>query len=71
MNADEYMHLLSWCCILTAIASIFLLIGSPSQALTVSDDGGIDFRGIFATKTVLGQVMATGALATLDCIRRA
>ena len=32
MDADEFMHLLSWCCFLSAIASIFLLIGSPSHA---------------------------------------
>jgi exopolysaccharide production protein ExoQ len=66
MDADEYMHLLSWCCFVSAIASIFLLIGSPSNA--VSED---EFRGIFAVKTVLGQVMATGALAILHGIRRA
>ena len=67
MDADEYMHLLSWCCLLSAMASIFLLIGFPSQARSVEGD----FQGIFATKGILGQVMATGALATLHCIRRA
>jgi exopolysaccharide production protein ExoQ len=66
MDADEYMHLLSWCCFLSAIASIFLLIGSPSLAAY-----GGDPRGVFATKNDLGQVMATGALATLHGIRRA
>ena len=72
MDADEYMHLLSWCCFLSAVASIFLLIGSPSHALSESSyDGGVEFQGIFATKTVLGQVMATGALASLHGIRRA
>ena len=33
MDADEYMHLLSWCCFLSAIASILLLVASPSNAL--------------------------------------
>ena len=36
MDADEYMHLLSWCCFLSAIASILLLIASPSNASWVS-----------------------------------
>jgi exopolysaccharide production protein ExoQ len=59
MDADEYMHLLSWCCFLSAIASIFVLIGLPTD----------EIRGIFSSKNVLGQVMATGALATLHDIR--
>jgi exopolysaccharide production protein ExoQ len=59
MDADNFMHVLSWCCFLSAIASIFVLIGLPSD----------EIRGIFASKNVLGQVMATGALATLHGIR--
>jgi exopolysaccharide production protein ExoQ len=59
MDADNFMHLLSWCCFLSAIASIFVLIGLPSD----------DIRGIFPAKTALGQAMATGALATLHGIR--
>ncbi len=70
MDADEYMHLLSWCCFLSAIASIFLLVASPSSAAWYGGNGGeVDFIGIFAQKNVLGQVMATGALATLHGIR--
>ena len=74
MDADEYMHLLSWCCFLAAIASILLLVASPSNARMVAYDdgnGGVtrDFIGIFPQKNVLGQVMATGALATLHGIR--
>ena len=70
MDADEYMHLLSRCCFLAAIASILLLVASPSNALTVtSSDTAGDFVGIFTQKNVLGQVMATGALATLHGIR--
>ena len=60
MEADEYMHLLSWCCFLSAIASIVL-----------PHDGSVGFDGVFVTKNLLGQAMATGALATLHGIRRA
>ena len=70
MGADEFMHLLSRCCFLSAIASLLLLITSPSNALMVgSFEGGSDFIGIFPHKNFLGQVMATGALATLHGIR--
>ena len=73
MDADEFMHLLSWCCFLSAIASILLLVASPTNALTVTYDegggGGSDLIGIFSQKNVLGQVMATGVLATLHDIR--
>ena len=65
MDADEFMHLLSWCCFLSAIVSILLRIASPGHALGA--DG--DFVGIFSQKNVLGQVMATGVLATLHDIR--
>jgi|GEM_PF-2573432 len=70
MDPDEYMNLLSWCCFLSALASIFLLLASPGTALAVgSSNGTIDFIGIFPQKNVLGQVMATGALAVLHGIR--
>ena len=73
MDADEYMHLLSRCCFLAAIASILLLVASPSNAVSmVQDDYMVlhgEFVGIFAQKNVLGQVMAIGALATLHGIR--
>ena len=70
MDADEYMRLLSLCCFLSAIASIFLRIVSPSHALESGGYGGaVDFIGIFSQKNVLGQVMATGALATLHGVR--
>ena len=70
MDADEYMHLLVWCCFLAAIASLFLTVASPRVAFTVGDsEGNVNFNGIFAHKNVLGQVMATGALATLHDIR--
>ena len=65
MDADEFMHLLSRCCFLSATASIFVLIASPGNAHM--NDG--DFIGIFPHKNFLGQVMATGALATLHGIR--
>ena len=74
MDADGFMHLLSWCCFLSAIASILLLIVSPGNARMVGNyeeltAGGGDFIGIFPHKNVLGQVMATGALAALHGIR--
>ncbi len=66
MDADEFMHLLSWCCFLCAIASIFLLVASPSNALPmVPDEQGAvhrEFIGIFPQKNVLGQVMATSPI---------
>ena len=65
MEADEFMHLLSWGCFLSATASIFLLIASPGNAHMNNGD----FIGIFPHKNFLGQVMATGALATLHGIR--
>jgi exopolysaccharide production protein ExoQ len=64
LDAEEYMHLLSWCCFLSAAVSLFLLIASPHNALM-----GPDFIGVFSHKNFLGQVMATGALATLHGIR--
>ena len=70
MDADEYMHLLSWCCFLSAIASLLLTIAAPRVAFVVGDnEGGLNFNGIFLHKNVLGQVMAIGALATLHDIR--
>jgi exopolysaccharide production protein ExoQ len=68
MHADEFMHLLSWCCFLSVIASLFLVIAFPGVAFSGGVEG-FDFRGIFTHKNVLGQVMATGALATLHSIR--
>ncbi len=70
MRADEFMHLLAWCCFLCAIASLFLAIAAPGIAYTPGDSEGTpNFRGIFSYKNVLGQVMATGALAALHGIR--
>jgi exopolysaccharide production protein ExoQ len=73
MDADEYMHLLSLVCFSSAIASILLLVASPSNAqMGFTDETGFvtrDFIGIFSQKNVLGQVMATGTLATLHDIR--
>jgi exopolysaccharide production protein ExoQ len=69
MDADNFMHLLSWCCFLSAIASIFLLIGFPSLAFSVGSTGAVEINGIFSSKNFMGQVMATGALASLHGIR--
>jgi exopolysaccharide production protein ExoQ len=70
MDADEFMRLLSWCCFLSAIASIVLTVASPHVAFVAGDnEGTLNFNGIFPHKNFLGQVMATGALATLHGIR--
>ena len=63
LDADEYMALLRLTCFLSAVASLVLLAVSPSNALTP------DFLGIFPQKNFLGQVMATGALASLHVLR--
>jgi exopolysaccharide production protein ExoQ len=70
LEPDEFMHLLSWTCFLSGVASIALLIVSPSNALMSGGYmAGFDFRGTFPHKNFLGQVMATGVLATLHDIR--
>jgi exopolysaccharide production protein ExoQ len=70
MDADEFMRLLCRCCFLSAIVSVFLRFTLPGYALMAgSTDSTVDFIGIFAQKNVLGQVMATGTLATLHDIR--
>jgi exopolysaccharide production protein ExoQ len=65
VEADAFMQLLSGCCFLSAIASLALRVVSPGNAFM----DGVDFIGIFPHKNFLGQVMATGALATLHGIR--
>jgi exopolysaccharide production protein ExoQ len=68
LNPDEYMDLLGWTCFSSAVASLVLLIVSPASA----HGGGLnseDFQGVFSHKNVLGQVMMTGALASLHAIR--
>jgi O-antigen ligase len=65
LDGEEYMHLLSCVCFVSAIVSILLVIVSPSNAFM----GGVDYQGIFPHKNFLGQVMAIGALATLHGIR--
>src|ERR1700730_3584040 len=61
LDADEYMDLLRRTCFLSAVASLALVVLSPSTAF--SRDFG-DFQGIFPHKNTLGQVMAIGALAS-------
>jgi exopolysaccharide production protein ExoQ len=65
LDADAFMQLLGGCCFLSAIASLFLLVVSPGNAYMADTD----FIGIFPHKNVLGQVMATGALACLHGMR--
>jgi exopolysaccharide production protein ExoQ len=65
LDGDKFMDLLGVTCLLTAAASIVLLMISPSNALDVSGE----LRGIFVNKNALGPVMAAGALASLHGIR--
>jgi O-antigen ligase len=65
LDVDEYMNLLRRACFLSAVASLLLLAVSPSTAVSTFGD----FQGIFPHKNTLGQVMATGALASLHAIR--
>jgi O-antigen ligase len=64
LDADEYMDLLKQTCLLSAVASLVLLVVSPNTAVS-----NLDFQGIFPHKNFLGQVMAAGALASLHAIR--
>jgi O-antigen ligase len=63
LDPDEYMDLLTRICFLSAVASLVLVAVSPSNAIEP------DFHGIFPNKNFLGQVMATGALASLHVLR--
>jgi O-antigen ligase len=65
-GADEFMDLLGLTCFLSAVASLVLAVVSPTTAFLADQT---NFQGIFAHKNVLGQVMATGALASLHAIR--
>jgi exopolysaccharide production protein ExoQ len=60
IEGDDFMDLLASVCFLSAIASLMLLLISPTYA---SD--GSDFFGIFSYKNLLGQAMALGTLACL------
>jgi exopolysaccharide production protein ExoQ len=66
LSADELMDLLSLTCLLSAVASIVLLVVSPADALMPDAP---EVQGIFSHKNYLGQVMAMGALASLYRIR--
>ena len=68
MDADELMEVLGLTCGITALASVLLLVLSPSNATIVMGDSA-DFRGIFPHKNILGQAMVAGALASLHGIR--
>jgi exopolysaccharide production protein ExoQ len=65
LDGNDYMDLLRRICFWSAIASLFLLAVSPSNA----GSPGVDFQGIFPHKNFLGQVMATGVLASLHVMR--
>ena len=65
LNGDDFMLLLARVCFASAIASIALLVISPSSA----DGGTGDFIGVFGYKGLLGQAMAVGVLACLHGLR--
>jgi O-antigen ligase len=64
LDADTLMDLLGLTCFLSAAASIILVFIAPSVTFATTD-----YIGIFSHKNFLGQVMATGALGSLHCIR--
>jgi exopolysaccharide production protein ExoQ len=66
LDGDKAMDLLRTTCGLCAVASIVLLVISPSYALM---SGSSELRGIFSHKNILGQVMAAGVLADLHILR--
>jgi exopolysaccharide production protein ExoQ len=66
LNSEEFMATLGSVCFASAIASILLLIMSPSDAMAADS---ADFQGIFAHKNFFGQVMATGSFTCLYALR--
>jgi exopolysaccharide production protein ExoQ len=69
LKADEFMDLVAKMGMLTAVASLALLIVYRRAALGAIGDDFPDFRGIFSQKNVLGQAMTIGALGCLHGIR--
>ncbi|HEY6433903.1 MAG TPA: O-antigen ligase family protein [Acetobacteraceae bacterium] len=67
IDPDEYLKLAARMTFLAAVASLMLLVVSPSSAIAVGQDS-MDFRGIFSQKNVLGEAMAIGAIAQLHCL---
>ena len=65
MECDEFMDMTSVACCAAAAVSAALLVVSPGMVLT--PDG--DFRGVFSHKSVLGQIMLDGSIATLHGLR--
>jgi exopolysaccharide production protein ExoQ len=63
---DDYIELFNVCCFSSAVASILLFLLLPSSAFGAYSS---DFQGIFPHKNFLGQVMASGALASLHGLR--
>ena len=65
LSCDEYMQMIRRLVLISAIASLVLLVFSPASALM--PDGAM--RGVFAHKNIFGQVMAAGVLASLHGMR--
>ncbi len=67
IDPDEFLELTARVTFLAAAASLMLLAVSPSNAVSVVQDG-VFFRGIFSQKNVLGEAMVIGAIAHLHCL---
>jgi O-antigen ligase len=72
----EFAGLMSTVCLLSAVASLALLVFFPSSALGLPDsfdsvvaEDTLELRGIFSHKNVLGPVMAAGVLASMHILR--
>ena len=63
---DEFMKVVALVCGLAALASLLLIVVSPSSVF-VGDTG--EYRGIFSQKNELGEAMTIGALAALHGLR--
>jgi exopolysaccharide production protein ExoQ len=66
LDGDDFMASLRTICLLSAVASIMLLVISPTSAWMPRST---NLRGIFSHKNALGQVMVAGSLASLHHMR--
>ncbi len=71
LKDDAFFALLCDVCFASAIASLALLAISPAAAYmpSGSPDDPLYLRGVFAHKSVLGEVMAAGTLAAVHRLR--
>lgn len=66
LDGEEFMDVLRGICFVSAIGSVILLYVYPYNAWMPQHDA---WRGLFAHKNTLGEMMATGTLASLHGIR--